>query len=264
MSGVKRGVLRRSICSVQRLITAGRWTFRALFLVLMVAVFVLGVVMGIGAQLDQANGETVLWGTYTERQCVPALRGCDSIGTWVSDDGRLVKHDIRLDGVPGEDGTARASFQPGGWMGDEENNIVHTEQWSGAKVWFPWALAAMAVGATVIYGVGWFKELPWLAGRYRREQVNVLLRVDDEPGVAALEEAVDDAASELNGVAAAHGGELVEWLGDSEGYELIFVGADRVGLWNAVRPFVEKLPAPWVMVELSRGPGDPNPQVLEP
>lgn len=62
---------------------------------------------------------------------------------------------MTLDGVPDEDGKVRASYQPGGLLGDDENNIVHTETWSQSDLWFPW-VAAAATGATT-----WYYQRQW-------------------------------------------------------------------------------------------------------
>ena len=129
---------------------SARSTGRALFVVVMV-VAILGVVgAGLAAWADRLSGERVYWGTYTETQCVPdegpnphngLQSACRSEGTWVSDDGSIVKRGIFLDGGVDPGGSVRASYQPGGLMSDAENNIVHTQAFSSAGLWLPFVLA---------------------------------------------------------------------------------------------------------------------------
>ncbi|MHA6510216.1 hypothetical protein [Tessaracoccus sp. Y1736] len=77
------------------------------------------------------------------------------MGTWISDDGSLVKEQIYLDGSPDGDGTARASFQPSGRRSDELNNIVHADTWSGAGIWMPWVGVAITTAVTIDYARRW-------------------------------------------------------------------------------------------------------------
>ncbi|MFS3127969.1 hypothetical protein ACLM5J_06155 [Nocardioides sp. Bht2] len=85
-------------------------------------------------------GRPVHWGTFTEEStdCPSGLeknRGCTRTGRWVSDDGTIVKENIKLDGTvdPGE--SVRAGYRPGGaW---DDTNTVHTEHWVNGGAWVP-------------------------------------------------------------------------------------------------------------------------------
>ncbi|GEB13678.1 hypothetical protein GUY44_06440 [Pimelobacter simplex] len=91
------------------------------------------------------------WGTFTETSTVcdgGPRRGCTVTGTWVSEDGSMVKADIELDGTVEPGRSVRAVYQPGGGRGDDADNIVHTAPWANAGLWVPFVLAvAVAVGA---------------------------------------------------------------------------------------------------------------------
>jgi hypothetical protein len=120
----------------------------------MSAVLAVAVVLGIGGVLS-AN-DTVLWGTYTERDCEPKPRGgCRSIGVWISDDSSVRKEGIYLDGFTDTDGTVRAAYRPSGFNNDDENNIVHVETFAFAWIWAPWVLAATISGVIVYYLRKW-------------------------------------------------------------------------------------------------------------
>ena len=121
------------------------------FFAVMGVCFLVFIAIGVAEARDAAAGEPALWGTFVEQVCEPKPRGgCSSIGTWTSDDGSVIKTGVRLDGSVGDDGAVRAQFQAGGWMSDEENNIVHATEWASAGLWFPWVGAA-GVAVTVAY-----------------------------------------------------------------------------------------------------------------
>jgi hypothetical protein len=90
----------------------------ALFYAVMTCVSVGFIVMGIMGWVERDR--PVYWGTFTETG-----------------------------------GVVRASYQPGGLMGDDENNIVHTATWSTAGLWFPWAAASLTAGAIWYYHRRW-------------------------------------------------------------------------------------------------------------
>jgi hypothetical protein len=128
----------------------------ALFYAVMICVFVSFIVMGIIGWVERDR--PVYWGTFTETSstCDPGPRGtCTSVGRWLSTDRTIVKDGVTLDGVAGADGVVRASYQPGGPMGDDENNVVHTAIWSTAGLWFPWAAASLTAGAILYYHRQW-------------------------------------------------------------------------------------------------------------
>jgi hypothetical protein len=114
------------------------------------------IIMGVISVLDRDL--PTYWGTFTETSttCDPGPRGsCSNTGRWVSDDGTIVKDDIALDGFVEEGQSVRAGYKPGGPMGDDENNIVHTAFWSRAGLWFPWVAAALTVSAI------WYQHRHW-------------------------------------------------------------------------------------------------------
>lgn len=104
---------------------------------------------GIGVVQAIAASEPVYWGTFTAERCEPTRFGCTNFGMWVSDEGSIRKHDIQLDGALTLVDSVRASYRPTGPMSDESNNIVHTEFWSTAGLWFPWMLAVFSGAWTV-------------------------------------------------------------------------------------------------------------------
>ena len=133
-----------------------RATSHGLFYAIMGAVCVAFIIMGVISVLDRDR--PTYSGTFTETSttCDPGPRGsCINTGRWVSDDGRIVKDDITLDGFVEHGRSVRASYHPGGPMGDDENNIVHTAFWSRAGLWFPWVAAALTVAAT------WYQHRRW-------------------------------------------------------------------------------------------------------
>lgn len=135
-----------------------RATGHALFYVIMASVCAGLVVIGVIELVGRDR--PMHWGTFSETSTVcdpPSPRGsaCTYTGTWVSDDGSIVKTDITLDGAiePGQ--SVRASYQPGGPMGDDVNNIVHTAFWSKAGLWVPWVAAASFAAIT------WYQHRRW-------------------------------------------------------------------------------------------------------
>ena len=90
-------------------------------------------------------------GTFTQHSCESGYRGrCEGVGTWVSDNGAIVKKDIQLDGDVNSDGTVRATYTPTGFNNDAENNIVHTSTWAWARFWLPWAMAILFAGLILV------------------------------------------------------------------------------------------------------------------
>ena len=135
-----------------------RATGHALFYVIMASVCAVFVVIGV-IELVGRDRPTH-WGTFSETSTVcdlPSPRGstCTYTGTWVSDDGSIVKTDITLDGSVDPGQSVRASYQPGGPMGDDVNNIVHTALWSKVGLWFPWAAAVSFATIT------WYQHRRW-------------------------------------------------------------------------------------------------------
>lgn len=136
-------------------VDVGRRLGHGIFYAVMAVVFVVSVGLGVAGVKDMADQQPVLWGTFTEEDCLPNIHGCRSIGRWVSDDGTIVKEQIYLDGSPGKDGTVRASYQPAGLNNDSDNNIVHVRWTTGAGIWMPWVLAAFSLGSVVYYNRQW-------------------------------------------------------------------------------------------------------------
>lgn len=118
------------------------------------------VMLAIGIVSVVERDRPTYWGTFTEQQTdCPRFPGrfgtCTYTGRWVSDDGTRVLENVKLDGDVGPGESVRAAYQPGGLMGDDENNIVHTEAWLGAGIWLPF----VAVG--VIALVTWLQHREW-------------------------------------------------------------------------------------------------------
>ena len=139
-------------------IDVGRRAGHAIFYVVMALVFVVAVGLGVAGAQDAADGQPVVWGTFTEEECQPSMTGCRSIGRWLSDDRTVLKEGIYLDGHTGRGGTARASYQPSGLTSDGADNIVHIHAATSAGLWFPWVLSAFSAGAVVYYTRKWRRE----------------------------------------------------------------------------------------------------------
>lgn len=151
-----------------------RTTGHTLFYLVMGAVCASFIVMGVIGVVGRDR--PTYWGTFTEEStiCDPGPRGsCTFTGRWVSEDGSIVKDDVTLDGIVEEGQSVRASYQPGGPMGDDENNIVHTPFWSSAGLWFPWLAAVLCVVAIWYYRRQWQHD-----AAHRRFRA----RHDDEAG----------------------------------------------------------------------------------
>ncbi|WP_301114419.1 hypothetical protein [Microbacterium sp.] len=101
-------------------------------------------------------GQPRIWGTFTQTDCEPRPRGgCRPVGTWVSDDEAIVKHDVYLDGWTDETGTTRASYQPTAIISDESNNIVHTPGLTGVGPWLTGAALLCFVGHMLFKAASW-------------------------------------------------------------------------------------------------------------
>jgi hypothetical protein len=132
-----------------------RATGHALFYATMGGVCVAFIVMGVIAVAGRDR--PVYWGTFTETSttCSGPRGSCTNSGRWVSDDGTIVKDGVTLDGFVERGRSVRASYQPGGPMGDDENDIVHTGSWPKARLWFPWVAAAVSAAAI------WYQHRRW-------------------------------------------------------------------------------------------------------
>ncbi|WP_141933416.1 hypothetical protein [Microbacterium sp. SLBN-146] len=101
-------------------------------------------------------GQPRIWGTFTQTDCEPRWRGgCRPVGTWVSDDGNIVKSGVYLDGWTDDTGTARAGYQPTAIISDEANNIVHTPMWTGAGAWLTGLVLLWCVGYMLFKAASW-------------------------------------------------------------------------------------------------------------
>lgn len=102
-------------------------------------------------------GQPRIWGTFTQAGCEERFRGgCRPYGTWVSDDGTIVLHDVDLDGGTDESGTARASYQPTALLG---HDVVHVPLLSGIG---PWLIGGTLIGwvGYILHKAGSWGDLP--------------------------------------------------------------------------------------------------------
>lgn len=124
---------------------------RGIFVWLMVVLIGVGVALGVQESIDAANDEPVVWGTFRETECIWRGRGgCRSYGTWVSDNGDVVRDYVQLSGVPGPDRTVRAGFRPHGLRNSEDSGLVYTEPWVRAG---PWAAGGFVAFLVVVLAV---------------------------------------------------------------------------------------------------------------
>jgi hypothetical protein len=105
---------------------------------------VIMLILGVG--YASSAGQRSYSGTFHEHSCEYSRFGCEGVGTWVSDNGSIVKKKIQLDGFVNSDGTVRASYTPTGFNNDAQNNIVHASTWAFARFWLPWALTLLFAG----------------------------------------------------------------------------------------------------------------------
>ncbi|NYF10142.1 hypothetical protein HDC94_001298 [Leifsonia sp. AK011] len=111
------------------------------------AIFSLGsVVLGVVALVDSSR--PVIWGTFSGESCIPTARGCNNIGSWVSDDGEVRLDDVRLDGSRTPVDSVRAAYRVGATFGGD--TIVHTAEWIGGAPWALWLLAVVCIVTTVV------------------------------------------------------------------------------------------------------------------
>lgn len=125
------------------------------------------VVVGLGVAAIVDTGASRTWGSYTEVSCEGGTirHGCQSRGTWVSDDGRDRLGDVGLDGSVSDEGTTRAYATPDALLGGDD--IVH----DGAWTWVGWVLPAgllVALVVGVLRRAEAFGDLERLRSRRRR------------------------------------------------------------------------------------------------
>ena len=125
------------------------------------------VVVGIGVASIVDTGAPRTWGSYTEVSCEGGTirHGCQSRGTWVSDDGRDRLDDVGLDGSVSDEGTTRAYATPDALLGGDD--VVH----DGAWTWVGWVLPAgllVALVLGVLRRAEAFGDLERLRARRRR------------------------------------------------------------------------------------------------
>ncbi|HEY4269236.1 MAG TPA: hypothetical protein VGM94_13695 [Galbitalea sp.] len=111
--------------------------------------FIVSLLLGISSAFSATQRSYS--GTFTQHSCESGYRGrCESVGTWVSDNGSMVKKNVQLDGDVNSDGTAPATYTPKDFNNDAENNIVHTSTWAPARFWLPWALVLLFGGLILV------------------------------------------------------------------------------------------------------------------
>jgi len=98
-------------------------------------------------------GKPLIWGTFTQTDCTPQLRGaCRPVGIWVSDDRTIVLHDVDLNGWTDDTGIAPAAYRPTALLGSD---MVHAPAFSAAGPW-----------ATGVFLIGWVAYMLYKAGRW--------------------------------------------------------------------------------------------------
>ena len=105
-----------------------------------------GVVLGVAAVVDASR--PMMWGTFSGESCIPTVRGCSNVGSWVSDDGEVRLDDVRLDGSRSPVDSVRAAYRVGATLGGD--TIVHTAEWIVGAPWAPWLLAVVCAVNTVV------------------------------------------------------------------------------------------------------------------
>ena len=144
------------------------------------------VVVGLGVAAIVDTGAPRTWGSYTEVSCEGGTirHGCQSRGTWVSDDGRDRLDDVGLDGSVSDEGATRAYATPDALLGGDD--VVH----DGAWTWVGWVLPAgllVALVLGVLRRAEAFGDLGRLRARRRRGEDGRGGdgRDDDAPGAPA-------------------------------------------------------------------------------
>ena len=105
--------------------------------------------VGIGIVNIVERDRPIYWGTFTETSTVcdsGSRNPCTIVGDWIGDDAKMRKREVTLDGHVDRGESVRAGYQPGGLLGDDTNNIVHTRWWIHAGLWFPWIAALICGG----------------------------------------------------------------------------------------------------------------------
>ena len=130
---------------------------------------VLLVVVGLGVAAIVDTGAPRTWGSYTEVSCEGGTirHGCQSRGTWVSDDGRDRLDDVGLDGSVSDEGSTPAYAMPDAVLGGDD--IVH----DGAWTWAAWVVPAGLLVAVVVFVLrraAAFGDLERLSARRRRRE----------------------------------------------------------------------------------------------
>ena len=166
----------------------GRWWRaggRVLFYLVAAAMTLMLACLTVASIADLAQPRQ--WGTFTQTDCEPRPRGgCREVGTWIGDDGTLIKRDVYLDGWTEEGGSTRASYQPDAIISDESNNIVHTAGLTGIGPWI--------VGAILIWWVGYalYKAVSWghvrIPSRRRRPHIRHSPRREHRESLAQRED----------------------------------------------------------------------------
>ena len=97
---------------------SGPWTCAWHLTVYAAAVLAALVVALILASTVHDSSQAHVAGTFTEESCEGDGRyGCQSVGTWTSDDGELTYRGVGLDGAVGTNGTSRSYAIPDAILG---------------------------------------------------------------------------------------------------------------------------------------------------
>ncbi|WIE56104.1 hypothetical protein [Curtobacterium sp. MCBD17_003] len=127
-------------------------------------------------QEHAALDEPVHWGTYRETlwECTLGREGrtCTSTGTWTSDDGGTVAHDVEFDGFDDDDGAHPGDAVRAGYRTfDADDDGLPATVWDEEGIdqtWIPPAVLALGFPAFAVVLAGQWGDLQRLAERWRR------------------------------------------------------------------------------------------------
>ena len=144
---------------LNKAVFTGRAVSHAIFYLVMGACFIFCLGGCLALAIDASHDRPIVWGTFTRQDCEQQSGGpCRVIGRWVSDDGRIVKDGVYLEGAPDGDGTVRAAYQAEGLLGDNFTNVVHVQMTPNVAPWILLPTCVLSAGFTVYWARRWKRE----------------------------------------------------------------------------------------------------------